>query len=97
MQSTGIPERNRLTQSLLGGKVQVGLWQLYKILKKNEDLKARRHPMFEKNRFMKFLAWFFIIYSFISFSRTSGFVLSFRKPLLNKPSHTAYYPSDAVS
>ena len=62
MQSTGIPERNRLTQSLLGGKVQVGLWQLYKILKKNEDLKARRHPMFEKNRFMKFLAWFLIIY-----------------------------------
>jgi len=47
---------------LLGDKIQVGLYQLYKILERNSDLKDRRHPMFEKNRFMKFFAWFMILY-----------------------------------
>ena len=37
-------------------------WQLYKLIRKNDELKDLRHPMFEKNRFMKFLAWFMIIY-----------------------------------
>lgn len=37
-------------------------WQLYKLIRKNSELKDLRHPMFEKNRFMKFLAWFMIIY-----------------------------------
>ena len=37
-------------------------WQLYKLIRKNDELKDERHPMFEKNRFMKFLAWFMIIY-----------------------------------
>ncbi len=54
--------KNKLTYSLLGGKIKVGLYQLYKILKQNGKLKDKRHPMFEKNRFMKFLAWFMIIY-----------------------------------
>ena len=37
-------------------------WQLYKLIRKNDELKDLRHPMFEKNRFMKFLAWFMILY-----------------------------------
>lgn len=37
-------------------------YQLYKLLRKNESLKEKRHPMFEKNRFMKFLLIFFWLY-----------------------------------
>lgn len=37
-------------------------YQLYKLLLRNENLKERRHPMFEKNRFMKFLAIFMWLY-----------------------------------
>lgn len=37
-------------------------FQLYKLLQKNENLKERRHPMFEKNRFMKFLLIFMWLY-----------------------------------
>jgi len=37
-------------------------WQLYKLIRQNEDLKNRRHPMYEKNKFMKFLVWFMIAY-----------------------------------
>ena len=38
-------------------------YQLYKLLRKNESLKDRRHPMFEKNRFMKFLLIFYWLYN----------------------------------
>jgi len=38
-------------------------YQLYKLLRKNENLKDRRHPMFEKNRFMKFLLIFYWLYN----------------------------------
>ena len=37
-------------------------YQLYKLLRKNENLKERRHPMFDKNRFMKFLLIFMWLY-----------------------------------
>lgn len=37
-------------------------WRLYKLIEANENMKAMRHPMFEKNRFMKFLAAFMILY-----------------------------------
>lgn len=37
-------------------------YQLYKLLRKNESLKEKRHPMFEKNRFIKFLFIFFWLY-----------------------------------
>ncbi len=37
-------------------------WKLYKLLRQNDELKERRHPMFEKNRFMKFLVWFMFLY-----------------------------------
>ena len=37
-------------------------YQLYKLLQKNSQLKDERHPMFEKNKFMKFLAWFYFFY-----------------------------------
>lgn len=37
-------------------------WQLYKLLRKNEDLRDERHPMFEKNRFMKGLMIFMVLY-----------------------------------
>lgn len=37
-------------------------YQLYKLLRKNENLKEKRHPMFEKNRFMKFLLIFMWLY-----------------------------------
>ena len=37
-------------------------YQLYKLLRKNESLKEKRHPMFEKNRFMKFLLIFMWLY-----------------------------------
>lgn len=37
-------------------------YQLYKLLQKTESLKDERHPMFERNRFMKFLTWFMVAY-----------------------------------
>ena len=37
-------------------------WQLYKLLRKQDNLRNERHPMFEKNRFMKFLGWFMFLY-----------------------------------
>ena len=37
-------------------------YQLYKLLRKHEDLKVKRHPMFDKNRFMKFLLIFMWLY-----------------------------------
>lgn len=37
-------------------------WQLYKLLRKQDNLHNERHPMFEKNRFMKFLGWFMFLY-----------------------------------
>ena len=37
-------------------------YQLYKLIESTEELKDKRHPMFEKNKFMKFLAWFMIAY-----------------------------------
>ena len=37
-------------------------YQLYRLLKRTESLKDERHPMFERNKFMKFLAWFMIAY-----------------------------------
>ena len=37
-------------------------YQLYKLLRKHEDLKVKRHPMFDKNRFMKFLMIFMWLY-----------------------------------
>lgn len=37
-------------------------YTLYRLLKQNEKLRAMRHPMFERNKFMKFLAWFMFLY-----------------------------------
>lgn len=37
-------------------------YRLYKLLSAQGDLKDQRHPMFEKNRFMKLLAWFMFLY-----------------------------------
>lgn len=37
-------------------------YQLYRLIESTEELKDKRHPMFEKNKFMKFLAWFMIAY-----------------------------------
>lgn len=37
-------------------------YQLYRLLTRQQDIKDRRHPMYEKNRFMKFLIWFMIVY-----------------------------------
>lgn len=37
-------------------------YQLYKLIVSQQNLKDKRHPMFEKNRFMKILAWFMILY-----------------------------------
>lgn len=37
-------------------------WQLYRLLKNQNDLKDERHPMFEKNKVMKFLAIFMFLY-----------------------------------
>lgn len=36
--------------------------KINKLLKEHERLKDKRHPMFERNRFMKFLAYFMLIY-----------------------------------
>ena len=37
-------------------------YRLYRLLVEQDELKDKRHPMFEKNRFMKFLMWFMVIY-----------------------------------
>ena len=37
-------------------------YKLYRLIEQTEALKDLRHPMFEKNRFMKFLVWFMIAY-----------------------------------
>ena len=37
-------------------------YQLYRLLQRTEALKDERHPMFERNRFMKFLMWFMVAY-----------------------------------
>ncbi len=37
-------------------------YQLYRLIERTEELKDKRHPMFERNKFMKFLAWFMIAY-----------------------------------
>ena len=37
-------------------------YRLYRLLVEQEELKDKRHPMFEKNRFMKYLMWFMVIY-----------------------------------
>lgn len=42
--------------------IKISNWELYKLIKANDSKKDERHPMFERNRFMKFLAWFMILY-----------------------------------
>lgn len=37
-------------------------YRLYRLLVEQEELKDRRHPMFEKSRFIKILMWFMVIY-----------------------------------
>ena len=37
-------------------------YALYKLLKQNNNLRNLRHPMFERNKFMKFLGWFMFLY-----------------------------------
>ncbi len=37
-------------------------YELYRLLVEQEELKDRRHPMYEKNRFMKYLMWFMVLY-----------------------------------
>lgn len=37
-------------------------FQLYRLLVAQQELKDKRHPMFEKNRFMKILMWFMVLY-----------------------------------
>lgn len=37
-------------------------YKLYKLIRTLDGLKEERHPMFEKNRFMKLLAWIMIAY-----------------------------------
>ncbi len=37
-------------------------YQLYKFLKQTEELGMIRHPMVDKNKFMKFLMWFMVAY-----------------------------------
>ncbi len=37
-------------------------YQLYRFIEKTESLKDKRHPMFERNKFMKFLTWFMVAY-----------------------------------
>ena len=36
--------------------------RLYRFIEQTEALKDQQHPMFEKNRFMKFLVWFMVAY-----------------------------------
>ena len=37
-------------------------FQLYRFIEQTESLKDERHPMFDRNRFMKFLMWFMVAY-----------------------------------
>ena len=37
-------------------------YRLYRLLTEQQELKDKRHPMFEKNRFMKILMWFMVLY-----------------------------------
>lgn len=37
-------------------------YRLYRLLTEQQELKDNRHPMFEKNRFMKILMWFNVLY-----------------------------------
>lgn len=37
-------------------------YQIYKLIESTEELKDKRHPMFERNKFMKFLIWFMVAY-----------------------------------
>ena len=37
-------------------------YSLYKAIKQHQKLAAKRHPMFEKNRFAKFLSYFMVLY-----------------------------------
>ena len=37
-------------------------YTLHKLLNKHDELKDRRHPMFEKNRFIRFIAYFMVAY-----------------------------------
>ncbi len=37
-------------------------YRLYRLLVEQEELKDKRHPMYEKNRFMKILMWFMVLY-----------------------------------
>ena len=37
-------------------------YQLYRLIEQTEEKKAERHPMFEKNKFVKFLAYFMFAY-----------------------------------
>lgn len=42
--------------------MKLSFFQTYKELKKLDKLQDKRHPMFEKNRFSKFLIWFMFLY-----------------------------------
>lgn len=44
-----------------GGRILTN-WQIYKLIRRNDELKDKRHPMFERNRFVKFLAYFMVAY-----------------------------------
>lgn len=37
-------------------------WKLHRLLSQHEELKDERNPMFERNRFVKYMAWFMVIY-----------------------------------
>ena len=37
-------------------------YKLYKLICKNADLQEKRHPLIDKNRFMKFLMVFYWLY-----------------------------------
>ena len=37
-------------------------YRLYRLLVEQQELKDKRHPMLEKNRFMKILMWFMVLY-----------------------------------
>ena len=62
-------------------------YQLYKLLRKHEDLKVKRHPMFDKNRFMKFLLIFMWLYYAAILIRYAGHTCESGKTL-----HTASHP-----
>lgn len=48
--------------ALLPQKGVLGKKALHKLLKKHESLKEKRNPMFERNRFVKFLMYFMLLY-----------------------------------